>query len=314
MAGADTVELLCQKAKKAIAEQRDWNKAKLFYLQALGLSSDLPDVHYGLATVYFQLRELTSAAHHFREAVRLDPMRVGALINLGAVLNLLQEYGEAVTVLLKAIKLDPQRTEAFYNLGLVYKRNGQPELAIQAYREALRHNPRMPDAHLNLGNLMMEREHYRQALEHYKQALQIRPNWDKALDGLANAEAGLQQEAEAKEGGGSRATTEKTVRAGSDLDRNVDPVRDGAYLSNLHQATIDAEEVGRQLEAILAKEVEPAIKELSTCLLYPHTSRTELEGCIQRFELALERMRAGQRLLQMRTDRVRDLGQKLPES
>src|SRR5438132_9709980 len=113
----DKVEKLCQRAVQAIAE-RDWEKAKQAYLMALGLRGDLADVHYGLATVYFQLRELTSAAHHFREATRLDPQRAGAFVNLGAVLNLLTQYDEAITVLRQAIRLDPQRTEGYYNLGL----------------------------------------------------------------------------------------------------------------------------------------------------------------------------------------------------
>src|SRR2546421_293176 len=91
----DKVEKLCLRAQQAIAE-RDWEKAKQVYLMALGLRSDLPDVHYGLATVYFQLRELTSAAHHFREVTRLDPTRAGAWVNLGAVLNLLGQLDEAI--------------------------------------------------------------------------------------------------------------------------------------------------------------------------------------------------------------------------
>ena len=73
---AATIEGLVQKARQAI-EQRDWTKAKMMYLQALGLKSDMPDLHYGMATVYFQLRELTSAAHHFKEVTRLDPLRAG---------------------------------------------------------------------------------------------------------------------------------------------------------------------------------------------------------------------------------------------
>ena len=77
----DKVEKLCQRAQQAIAE-RDWEKAKQVYLMALGIRSDLPDVHYGLATVYFHLSELTSAAHHFREVTRLDPLRAGAYVNL----------------------------------------------------------------------------------------------------------------------------------------------------------------------------------------------------------------------------------------
>src|SRR5437879_2701762 len=90
----DKVDKLCQRAVQAVAE-RDWEKAKQVYLMALGLRSDLADVHYGLATVYFQLRELTSAAHHFREVTRLDPQRAGAFVNLGAVLNSLQQYDDA---------------------------------------------------------------------------------------------------------------------------------------------------------------------------------------------------------------------------
>src|SRR6201995_2684030 len=105
MPAANAIEKLCLRARQAF-ESRDWQKAKQVYLQALGLKSDLPDVHYGLATVYFQLRELTSAAHHFREVTRLDPLRIGALINLGAVLNLLDETDDAVSTLRRAIQLD----------------------------------------------------------------------------------------------------------------------------------------------------------------------------------------------------------------
>src|SRR5579871_2188232 len=187
---AATIEGLFQKARQAI-EQRDWTTAKMMYLQALGLKSDMPDVHYGLATVYFQLGELTSAAHHFKEVTRLDPKRAGAFVNLGAVLNLLTQYDEAVTTLRKGIALDPKRTEGYYNLGLVHRRKNQLDLAIQAYREAIRLNPRLGDAHLNLANVYLEKQQYRQAIAHYEQALQIRPGWAKAMEGLALAKDSL---------------------------------------------------------------------------------------------------------------------------
>jgi len=187
----DKVERLCRRAQQAIAE-RDWDKAKQGYLMALAMRSDLPDVHYGLATVYFQQRELTSAAHHFREVTRLEPNRAGAHINLGAVLNLLNQYDEAIAALRRGIQLDPQRVEGYYNLGLVYRRKGQADLAITAYREAIRLNPRMADAHLNLANLYLERENARMALNHYQQAAQLRPNWDKALEGIEQAKAILE--------------------------------------------------------------------------------------------------------------------------
>ena len=83
---AESVELLCQKAREAV-EQRNPEKARQLYRQALGLRGDSPDVHYGLATACFLLNDLDSAAYHFKEVTRLDPLRPGAYINLGAVYN-----------------------------------------------------------------------------------------------------------------------------------------------------------------------------------------------------------------------------------
>src|SRR5262249_48137973 len=184
----ENVESLCQKAQQAIA-QGDNEKARQFYLQALGLKSDSPDVHYGLATVCFLLNDLPSAAYHFKEVTRLDPLRAGAYINLGAVYNRLNQLDDALPVLRRGIQLDLNRGEGYYNLGLVYRRKGQTDLAIQAYREATRVNPRMADAHYNLANLYLEKEKFGLAIAHYKQTLELRPNWEKAQNGLAQAEA-----------------------------------------------------------------------------------------------------------------------------
>jgi tetratricopeptide (TPR) repeat protein len=298
---AEKIEKLCLKAKQAIAA-RDWEKAKQAYLMALGLKSDLPDIHYGLATVYFQLQELTSAAHHFKEVTRLDPLRAGAFINLGAVLNLLNQYDEAVTALRRGIQLDPQRVEGYYNLGLVHRRKGQVDMAIQAYREALRLNPRMADAHLNLGNLFLEKSQPRVAIQHYNQALELRPNWAKALDARSHAEAILSPPAG---GAADAAQGQKATTGITELDRTADPNEHGALLTALHTASSESETFGKQFQQLLLDEVEPAIKELSSSLLYPNGSRSEMEACVSRFEAALERMRSVQQSLQSSMARLR---------
>lgn len=307
----DKVEKLCQRAQLAIAE-RDWDKAKQAYLMALGLRSDLADVHYGLATVYFQLRELTSAAHHFREVTRLDPSRAGAFINLGAVLNLLGQYDDAVTALRRGIQLDSQRVEGFYNLGLVYKRKGQPDLAITAYKEALRINPKMADTHLNLGNLYLERQQPRQALIHYESALQLRPNWEKALDGIDQSRAALAGESSPSKASATTVPPQRVSSTSPDMDRMVDPVLHGTFLSNLHQATIVGEETGRLLQKIVGDEVEPVIKELSAVLLHTHGSRSELDNCLTKFETALNRMRTAHQALKTAVDKIGEIGDRFP--
>jgi tetratricopeptide (TPR) repeat protein len=310
----DKVERLCLRAQQAIAE-RDWEKAKQVYLMALGLRSDLPDVHYGLATVYFQLRELTSAAHHFREVTRIDPLRAGAYINLGAVLNLLGQFDEAITVLRRGIQLDGQRVEGYYNLGLVYKRKGQNDMALTAYREALRLNPRMADAHLNMGNLYMEKDQPRMALQHYEQALQIRPNWDKALDGVASAQAvisGVVADTAADPNESSLQPLRAAPTGGGALDRTVDPVSHATFLTTLHQATIVTEDTGRLLQKIVGEEIEPVVAELARVLLNSAGSRSELDACVTRFETALNRMHAAHEALKGSVTRVEEMGEKFP--
>jgi tetratricopeptide (TPR) repeat protein len=313
---AQTFDALCQQARQAIAE-RDWEKARQSYLQALGLKSDAPDIHQGLATVCFQLRDLTSAAHHFKEVTRLDPLRAGAFINLGAIYNLLDHLDEAVTVLRRAIQLDPQRAEGYYNLGLAYRRKGQIDLAIHAYREALRLNARMADAHYNLANLYLDKEQYAQAVLAYKAALQIRPNWDKARQGLESAEEALaeataESQDETPAGEEAAAAARESAPAPKlDPNRIIDPDLHGVLLNSLHKATIESDNHGRHFFQLVGEEIEPVIKELSSCLISPDVSISVLDACIQKFEDALTHMKSARENLQNSIRRARILGDKL---
>jgi tetratricopeptide (TPR) repeat protein len=313
---AETIEALSQRAREAM-EQRNWEKARQYYLQALGLKSDSPDVHQGLATVCFQLRDLPSAAYHFKEVTRLDPLRAGAYINLGAVYNLLGQLDEAVAVLRRGIQLDSQRPEGYYNLALVYRRKGQNDHAIQAYREALRVNPRMTDAHLNIANLYAEKQQHKLAIAHYRRALELRPNWDKAQNGLNEAEAALashDQPAQLAPITAPVRTADTPAPSPPAMDRHVDPGVHGILLTTLHKATVESESFNRHFLKVLEGEIEPAIKELSSYLLHPDSSGTDLDHCVQRFENAIQSMRSAQRNLQSSIEKIRNIGDRLFQS
>jgi tetratricopeptide (TPR) repeat protein len=314
----ENIESLSQRAQEAV-KQRDWEKARELYQQAVGLQPTSADIHHGLATVCFQLRDFPSAARHFKEVTRLDPLRASSFVNLGAVYNILGHHDEAITALRRSIQLDPRRGEAYYNLGLVYRRKGQPELAIQAYREALRINPNLVEAHHNLANLHLEKEQYQQAIAHYKSALELRPGWENAERGLADAEAALAAGSQLPEPVSPAprlrpAAEPAPAPAKRNLDRNVDPNEHGHLLTTLHKATIESENYGRHFQRVVESQIEPAIKELSSCLLYPNSSVSELDDCVQRFEKALQSMRSAQRNLQTSIERIRNLGDRLFES
>jgi len=306
---AENVEVLCIKAREAIA-QRDPQRARQLYMQALALRDDNPDVHYGLATVCFQLKDLRNAAHHFKEVTRLDPQRAGAFINLGAVYNLLDQLDDAIAMLRRGIQLDSRRGEGYYNLGLVYRRKGQLDMAMQAYKEAIRVNPQMADAHYNLGNVLVEKGQFSLAATQYKQALQLRPNWDKAQAGLAEVEA-LQRPAPARPPSDPEVETLPGPMAAMDMERTIDPNSKGDELTVVHKATIESEDLGRLFLQVLEDAIEPAIKELSSALLYPDTSASELDECVQKFDAAMTRLRSAQKTLNLSIEHVHILGEKL---
>jgi len=314
----ESVESLCQKAQQAVARGEN-DAARQLYLQALGLKADAPDVHYGLATVCFLLNDLRSAAYHFKEVTRLDPLRAGAHINLGAVYNRMEMLDEAIPVLRRGIQLDHNRAEGFYNLGVVYRRKSQLDLAVQAYREAVRINPRMADAHYNIGNIYLEKEQHGLALAHYKQALELRPNWEKALHGLEQCEAVLHRTrpapAASVPSGAAKPVSEGVAKeAQLDPHRTVNPQTQGLALTSLHKATVDSDTISRSFLKIMQSEVEPAIKELATCLLYPEMSAHDLGRCLLKFETAVANMRGAQQNLKTSVQHVQQLGEQLLRS
>jgi tetratricopeptide (TPR) repeat protein len=311
----DQYEVLSQRGRQALAEGNA-ALARQFYLQALAERADSPDVHYGLATAFFLLSDLESAAFHFKEVTRVDPLRAGAYVNLGAVYNRLDKIEDAIKALRRGIQLDPRRAEAYYNLGLAYRRQGQAELAVQAYREATHHNPRMADAHYNLANLLLEMSRYSQAIQHYKAALDVHPNFEKAKTGLQQAEAAVRQSESSTDQHPTFRSAEATATAvrpaaALDLNRTLDPQLDGQVLTALHKATIVTENYGRDFLKILESEIEPAIKELSTVLLYPEKTGGELSDRVEKFENALSSLRGMERNLQLSIKKVREISDRL---
>src|SRR4051812_47501354 len=174
----------------------------------------------------------------------------------------------------------------------------------------------MADAHLNLGNLYLEREQPKQAITHYEAAAQLRQGWEKALDALEIARGRLAAQAPGVPGtnvrGNAKVTPPVRSAPAGDLDNPIDPVTHAAFLSNLHHATIVAEETGRLLQKVIGEELEPAIKELSAGLMHARGPRSELDSTLGRFETAIGRMRTAREALSGYVDHIEEIGQNFP--
>jgi len=302
----DPLETLRKQAQEAIAKGQ-YQEARQIYQQALGYRSDSPEIHYGIATVCFLLGDAHSAVYHFKEVIRIDPLRAGAYINLGAVYNRLGQYEESLAILRRGIQLDTNRAEGYYNLALVYKQLGQTEMAINAYREAVRLNPRMYDAHYNLGNIFFEKGQLALAIAHYKQALEIRPNWEKGKNAL---EASLAAQGAAAPAPAPPPPTPPPVSR-LDPDRMLEPMLHGALLRDIHECAIETDQQGQLMLEFLKNEVEKAIQELSISILTPRDARYNLDEQMQKFDDVVGQLKELQDALQTRIARARTIGEHL---
>ena len=104
----------------------------------------------------------------------------------------------------------------------------------------------------------------------------------------------------------------KAAPAGNALDRAVDPAVHQNLLATLHRTSKECEEFGRDLQKVLGEEIEPAIKELSSCLLHPDGPRSELDACIQKFDAALQHMQTTRQNLQKAMGRLGELNDLFP--
>jgi Flp pilus assembly protein TadD len=317
------VESLCQQARQAV-KNGDPEQARKFYAEALALQPESTDALYGLGTVSFMANDLLSAIKYFQEVLLYDPRRAAVHINLGAIYNRLGQLDKAIESLRRGIQYDPHRWEGFYNLGVAYKSKREFNLSIQAYREAIRLNPRMADAHLNLANLLAEREDFTAARSHYRQALELLPNWEAALGGLTRLEE-MEKASKPPAGADSaipqgRAKPEGHAFEGdndaADHERLVNPNVHGALLTSLHRTTIETEGQAVKFVQALAEEIEPVIKELSSCLLVHGgvNLAIDLDECLTKLDTALEDLTSLHDSIESNLDQIREQGDQLLRS
>jgi len=106
--------------------------------------------HLNLAKKFFQEGDQTSAIHHLKLAIRIDPADASS----------------------------------YHNLGLMYQKMGNPEEAIKAYQESVRLMPEDPAFHTDLGSVLEKSADPDRAIAEYQKALEIEPRFSRALNNL----------------------------------------------------------------------------------------------------------------------------------
>lgn len=289
-------------------------KALACFGKAWGINDKLPIVQRNWAATLVNMGRLDEAAKHYQEAINMSPKvleaKERALIYNDWGVNLFRQgrAEESSEKLLHAVSIDPDLIDARLNLGIVLNSLNEHEQAADAFEKALELNPNLPVTNMHLGVSYFLMGRYPEALQrltaakseeteqtldlwlgytflamanlemaerHFDRAVQVNPSNFLALDSLGVALALQDKQAEAVE------RFKQCLR-----------VNDSFGLAHIHLAR-SLESAGRASEAML--EYKVAVQKDPTCLL-PEKEALEMLLARSQFDMVLSKT---QRLLEL---------------
>ena len=124
--GSDTVNLLMERARRALTEKKPELAIRLLDRATL-LAPDYPEVFHRRATVHFVSNNMESAVGDLRRVLALDPNHYKALENLGQIFKDLERKKAALEVYRRLYSINPHMTGTKATLDeLVRDVEGQP--------------------------------------------------------------------------------------------------------------------------------------------------------------------------------------------
>jgi cytochrome c-type biogenesis protein CcmH/NrfG len=112
----------------------------------------------------------------YRDALRLDPALVPAMVNLGNLHYALDQLAEAQALYVHAALAEPRCFEAHFNLGNVFHDLGRLEEAGACYAAALRLDASNADAHFYLAVTLEKLGRSAEARPHWRRYREIAPD------------------------------------------------------------------------------------------------------------------------------------------
>jgi tetratricopeptide (TPR) repeat protein len=107
------------------------------YEKSLLFNADRPESQLALAQLYRNRKMLQKAEEAHKEALRLQPLFVPAIVNYSDFLKQTGREAEAYDILQKGLKALPNVAALYYSLGLWYVRNKEKQKALEELRRAV---------------------------------------------------------------------------------------------------------------------------------------------------------------------------------
>ena len=133
-----------------VAQSEMTLKARAAAQKALALDDSLAEAHATLADSYISEWEWSAAEREFKRALELNPNSANAHKLYWLYLSILGRHEEALAQIKEAVRLDPLNLKYLDNLGEEYATARQYDLAIEQSKKVIEMDPNFASAHFSL--------------------------------------------------------------------------------------------------------------------------------------------------------------------
>jgi tetratricopeptide (TPR) repeat protein len=160
---------------------KDYERAKKFFNQALENDDNLQGPRYRLAQLALMAEQKTKARSYLISELKLASEDADTLVSMGSMFLTVDDLGCATHCFLRAIDLDSSNAQSYYYLGLSSVMRGELEEAAELFTHTLdiesEHLPTLRDSayvYLTLGKLNDAAERIKKARSLAPQDFQIK--------------------------------------------------------------------------------------------------------------------------------------------
>ncbi len=179
-AAAAGVAVLVALLGGAYIQAGHWQNSETLYTRALAVTENNHHMNYNYGNLLERRKDYSSAAKHFRAAIKADPSHYKAMTNLANILSRRGEVFAAMDLYRRALEINPNYAAAYANRGIGYHKQGKLDFALADYRKALQLDPENANTMVNIGLLYYMRGDYSAAKDWLNRALAIDPDNEAA--------------------------------------------------------------------------------------------------------------------------------------
>jgi len=151
-------------------------QATKFFLAALKITPNNPELCTNLATTYIDLEENEAAENYLNQAISFEPNYIEALYNLGNIYYRKRDYDVSKAWYEKTLNLNPQHIRALNNLADILRKQDEIDQSIELYNRVLLIEPNYIESLLGLASIKYDSREYAVSEELLRRITVINPN------------------------------------------------------------------------------------------------------------------------------------------